>query len=83
MITWEWLVEQEPELQLLLDRCKQFKNPELAFDVWFGPNGVKREMCALVGMERRKPGHPDLFGSEAYDIAYYRLLGILERGVAA
>lgn len=83
MITWEWLIEQEPELQRLLERCERFKNPEMAFDVWFGSAGLKREMCALVGMERRKQGHPDLFGSEAYDIAYDRLLGVLERGVAA
>lgn len=83
MITWEWMVTKEPRLQGLLDLCKAVNNPDAAFDHWFGPTGLKREMCALVGMERRDLGHPDLFTSDAYDIAYDRLLGLLERGEAA
>ena len=79
--TWEWLVEQEPQLGLLLEHCKHHANPETAYDYWYGNgglSGIKHRMYRIVGGGRLNPlGHPDLYSSDAYDLAYQTLLGAL------
>lgn len=81
-ITWEWLVEREPALKNLEDRCKRLANPHKAHRNWYGGRGglrIRSEVIALVGHGRGNPtGHPNLYGSDAYDLAYDRLLKTLE-----
>lgn len=81
-VTWEWLVEHEPGLKGLEDRCRRLANPHKAYKNWYGgPGGgrIRYEVAALVGYGRANPqGHPNLYGPDAYDVAYQRLLGTLE-----
>lgn len=80
--TWDWLVEQEPALGALMERCRRLANPSKALAHWYGRgqrSGIRHEVDRLVGWGRANPhGHPDLYGSDAYDVAYSALLGALE-----
>lgn len=81
--TWAWLVEQEPALGRLMERCQRLAHPQKAYSNWYGKgnrSGIRHAMAELVGGGRlKREGHPDLYGSDAYDVAYQALLGALER----
>jgi hypothetical protein len=88
-ITWFELAELEPRLQELLwqarkvgGACRQWSEVDRAF----AP--IRNSLTELVGFGRRNPQHSILCGTEAYQVAYWKLYdavaGLLRRcpGVA-
>lgn len=83
-MTFEDLCQREPQLKALLDEARAVSSkgdPKFCANrVWYGyrdyRKGFKHRMSQLVGTHRR-PEHPMLSTSEAYDLAYRTLYDAL------
>lgn len=75
-ITWENLIEQEPQLQSLLNEILEIKdlgeNYFCANEVWHDKK-FKERMSKLVGWEASSNFPEFMRSEEAYDIAYHKL----------
>lgn len=84
-VTWETLTEAEPRLLELYRAVSAVKDDgtEPAFcanDLWYGEDGFKDRMAALVGWGREEEGAAPadfLTTEEAYDLAYTTLYDLL------
>jgi len=78
-MTWEKLIEIEPRLKDLYNKARAIRRKYKKLDVfrvWCGRNGLKSEMCRLVGWEAKKP---EICNCECYDLAYKKVLSALEK----
>jgi anti-anti-sigma factor len=74
-VTWPRLIELEPQLETLLWQAREAgANCRTSIDVNrnFGP--VRDKLAALIGFAGRHQRHSVLGGSEAYQVAYSKLL---------
>jgi len=75
-LTWEQIAELEPGVAALLTEiqteCPTYWNH---LRVW---GAYKERLSDLVGWFRKKPSHPELRSSEAYNIVYHKLLDSLK-----
>lgn len=76
-MTWEQMIELEPELLELYNLAKSIKRTPnfCANQIWYGPNGLKSRMMQLVGWDA-----DGVLGTcEAYDTAYRKIYDALPR----
>jgi hypothetical protein len=79
-ITWEQIVELEPMLLTLYSAARRADKGGESFCTayaWYGEFGFKEQMLPLVGHEREEDEPEILNLSEAYDIAYNKILSAL------
>ena len=82
-VSWEQLVELEPELETLLGRVRLTGDRSRAFtdlDRVFGP--LRNELAALIGFAGKHHRHPILGSAGAYEVAYWILYDAVERSLA-
>ena len=70
------MVSIEPELKALFEKAKAYKPVKnfCANQMWHGRNGLKQELCRLVGFGAK---NFQLRTSEAYDLAYCKIYNAL------
>lgn len=73
-MTWSELTALEPELETLLEKTKAARPRRYFWNEW---ELIKGRLKYLVGWDAQKP---ELGSSEAWDIAYQRLLGAFRTG---
>jgi hypothetical protein len=82
-VSWDQLVELEPELETLLGRVRLTGAWGRSFadlDRVFGP--LRNELAALIGFAGKHHRHPVLGSAGAYEVAYWTLYDAVARLLA-